>query len=638
MSVPSTVTLPQKSGVSQALGRGGAFIIGSLALRDILREPLISICLVFSVVAVLTPIMLLTSVKVGFIDSLRQQFIEDPSFREIRPGSADLRPPELFERIAKWEGIEYVVPTVMMNPREVAIRARGKSGIVRASPRLLPSTPGDPLLQNLEGEPPSGDNIVLTKGLFENSGLELGDVLTLAVTRIVNDERNSVRFDLRVVGWVPTETVDIPTILADPEIEQQVEAYRAGIAVPARGWSGVNAEPKPVFRHLYIVAPDQLGATLETELRVRVGAAKVEKAMPDQVAALINAGKLDFPPTEMLLLSPGTSFYANRDVDEANRVLSNTSARAVGISPPIDAQVLGNTLSLTALPEGATLGDGRVVQPDISSRGEGYKLNDRIALPAAMREAWKAAGEPANIELFVTYPEDASTKQLGLPMRVAGFYDGKAALVSNVLLGLLNRGNQIILDFDVNGRRFIERNAGFRGFRIVGDSIDTMPLLEKRFTAEGIKVKAKSSQILKLQRLESSLNLLVLVVASVALAGGLSILMASFFANVQRKRVDYATLRLIGMPKRQIATIPIAQSVIFAGSGFSLSVIVYFLIAILLNGAVSQQLDFDGQLSNLYLSHFFYTAVVVLSGSCLASLGAARAATRIDPATALRSG
>ena len=83
----------------------------------------------------MTPILLLTSVKAGFIDSLRQQFMEDPSFRQIRPGSAELRPPELFEQIATWDGITYVVPTVMMNPREVSVRSRTDARVFRASHR-----------------------------------------------------------------------------------------------------------------------------------------------------------------------------------------------------------------------------------------------------------------------------------------------------------------------------------------------------------------------------------------------------------------------------------------------------------------------------------------------------------------------
>ena len=638
-----TVTRMDASGMVTAetpvRSHRGKFIAGPVALRDLVHEPLITICLVCSVVAVLAPILLLTSVKVGFIDSLRQQFIEDPSFREIRPGSADLRPPDLFERIRDWDGIEYVVPTVMMNPREVAMRARGKDGIYRDSPRLLPSTAGDPFLKRLTGEPPAGDGVVLTKALLDKAELEPGDPLTLGVTRIVNDKRSSVRFDVTVVGWVPTETADVPTILADPAIERQVEAYRAGIAVPERGWVGIDAEPGPSYQRLLVIAPDGLGATLETELRVRVGAAVSETVVPGEVGDLVGAGPLGLPQAEtLLLLDPGTSVYSDRDVDEANAVLSNSTAHALGLSLPIDIELLEQTVRLAALPEGVTLGGGRVAPPGFVSRGRGYKLNDRILLPEALRATWEAAGEPREILLRVTYPDGAGTEQLDVPVRHSGFHDGNAALVQGPLMGVLNRGNRIMLDFDPADRRFIERNAGFRGFRIVGANIDVIPALADRFEAEGIPVKAKSSQILKLQRLERSLNLLVVVVASVALAGGLSILTSSFFANVQRKRVAYATFRLIGMPKRQIAAIPVVQALLVAGAGFALSVAAYLLIAVLLNGAVAEELNFDGQLSQLHVSHYALAATIVLGGSCLASVVASRATTRIDPATALRSG
>ncbi len=639
MTVLSRATsLGAKTGKAMLPGRG-LFVTCQLALRDLMHEPLITMCLVFSVVAVLAPILLLTSVKVGFIDSLRQQFIEDPSFREIRPGSADLRPQELFDRITGWDGIEYVVPTVMMNPREVAMRASGRSGIYRDSPRLLPSTAGDPFLKRITGKPPAGDGVVLTKALLDKAGLEIGDPLTLGVTRIVNDERSSVRFDVKVSGWVPTDAADVPTILAAPIVEQQVEAYRAGIAVPERGWAGVNAEPRPSFQRMLVIAPNQLGATLETELRVRVGAVRSETVKPVQVAALIGAGSLTIPDAKtLLLLDPGSSYYTDRDVDEANLVLSNSAAHAVGLSLPREAQLLDHTLSLSTIPEGATSGDSSTMLPDFVSHGNGYVLNDRIILPEGVRSAWEAAGEPVRIEVRVTYPEGASTKLIDFPLRHVGFHDGKTAIVLGPLMGLLNRGNQILLDFDPRNRQFIERNAGFRGFRIVAENIDVIPSLEERFVAEGISVKAKSSQILKLQRLEESLNLLVVVVATVALAGGLSILTASFFANVQRKRVAYATLRLIGMPKRRIAAIPVVQAVFVASAGFLLSVMTYFLIAALLNGAVSEELDFDGQLSRLYVTHFCLATVIVLGGSCLASLAASHASTRIDPATALRNG
>jgi len=622
----------------ERLGRG-IRLAGPIAVRDLLHEPLITICLIFSVVAVLTPILLLTSVKVGFIDSLRQQFIEDPSFRQIRPGSAQLRPPELFEKIAEWDGISYVIPTVMMNPREVAVRARSDAGVYRGSPRLLPSTEGDPFLNRLTGEPPSGEGVVLTRSIMEEAGLEIGDAFTVGVTRIVNDERATVRFDLTINGWVPTETIDVPAILADPVIEQQVEAYRAGIFVPERGWAGVNAEPDPTYSRVLVIAPDGIGATLESETRVRVGAINVETVDPVQISDLLGVGSLSMPPTQQfLLLDPGGSFYTKRDVLEGNDVLANSSAKAVGLSMPRDALVFGETVRVAAIPKelDAEIASGEV--PDVDSRGDGYVLNDRISLPEHMRADWEAAGSPDQIPIRFEFGDTASTDSIDLDLRHVGFHPGDAAIVSNVLLGLIARGEQVALDFDPAERLFVEKSAGFRGFRIVGENIDRIPDLVQRFEAENIEVRAKSSQILKLQRLEQSLNLLVVVVASVALAGGVSILTSSFFANVQRKRVGYATLRLIGMPKSEIALIPILQASLIAGCGLILSIVCFFLIAALLNGVVSQELDFEGQLSKLNPSHFFWAGVIVIGGSCLSSLLASRAATQIDPAAALRAG
>ena len=151
---------PGKATDRTAIYRNRSVVL-HIAANDLLREFLLSLCLVLSVIAVLTPIFLLASVKIGFIDRLRQDFIQDPSFREIRPGSAELRDEKVFDEIRTWPGIAYAIPTVMMNPREVAVRARSSEGIFRDQVRLLPSTADDPLLSRLEGTSPEGDGVVV---------------------------------------------------------------------------------------------------------------------------------------------------------------------------------------------------------------------------------------------------------------------------------------------------------------------------------------------------------------------------------------------------------------------------------------------------------------------------------------------
>ena len=218
---------------------------------------------------------------------------------------------------------------------------------------------------------------------------------------------------------------------------------------------------------------------------------------------------------------------------EANAVLSNSTASAVGVALARQATLFGRDLRVAALPEG--LGALPVASdlPDVRSNGRGYMLNDAIALPENRRIAWESQGAPRMVSVRFSYSQGASTETLDVDLRVAGFHTGEVGIVSSALLGLVSRGDQVALDFDPEGRRFVELSAGFRGFRIVGEDIDQIPALVARFEAEGIDVRAKSSQIVKLQRLEQSLNLLVVVVATVALSGGVSILTSSFFANVQ---------------------------------------------------------------------------------------------------------
>ncbi len=633
---------PQKSNRStwKTLFNENKDVILHIAARDLFREFLLSLCLILSVIAVLTPILLLASVKVGFIDRLRQDFIQDPSFREIRPGSADLRSEEIFNEIRTWPGVIYAIPTVMMNPREVAVRVSSSKGIFRDEIRLLPSSSGDPLLTRLTGDVPSDDGVVITADFAESAGIGIGDEFTITVTRIVNDKRERVRIEAVVNGIIPSDILPAPTILGIPKLERDVENYRAGISVPEREWKGVEMDSRQSYAYVVAAAPDELGETLKSNLAIRIGASETRQIDIANLGKLIGVTgnlEIDKPFKEFWVLSPGGVAYSKRTVVEANNVLSNSEAFAFGVLPPRSMHVFGQAVTVVGLPESLNLDKNLGDIDQASSRGGSFKLNDRIVLPNSLAEAYRDAGQPSQINLRVNYSPGEPTEYLELPMRPTGFVDGNYAIISNVLMAILERGRYVQLRFDEAENRIFEQSAGFRGFRIIGNDIDVIPELVERFESQNIKVRAKSNQILKLQRLERSLNILVFVVSLVALVGGYSILTSSFFANVQRKKVDYATMRLIGMSKSLIFRIPVAQAIIVSSLGFVSSVICYFLISYILNQFIATELNFDGQLSKLYLSHFVFTGLFVVTGACIASLAASRAATNIDPAEALRA-
>lgn len=626
--------------MSSERAQSGWLAIPFLASRDLINEKLITICLVLSVIAVLTPIMLLTSVKVGFIDRLRADFIEDPSFREIRPSAADLRQQTFFDDIKSWPGVVYAMPSVMLVPREVDLVAETDGKRSRSAATLVPTDETDPLFDRLEGAPPQGDTVVATQDVADALGIAIGESFDLNVSRLEDDQRKRVSLTVTLVGTLPEEALPQPSILASRAIDLAVENYRAGIAVPERGWRGIASVPKQSFERILVATPEPIGETVLTNLRIRIGAASSEAVTLEQARALVGLtdGTAAGPEAAHLYLIAKPGSYSDTDIREAQDVLSNVRARVIGINQPLPATVLGQQLDLQALD--ATL------TPDLAERTEPWRAvpassyldNAGIYLPASLRDAWEGAGSPAQIDVSVLTQPGWATAELSFRTRVLDFVEAPNALVSPSLLGMLYRGASTAMVFDAAAASFAEQSSGYRGFRVIAEDINAVPPLVERFLAQGTAVRAKSDDILRLQRLERSLDILVLVVASVAIAGGFAILSASFFANVQRKRVDYATIRLIGMRKRSVFQIPIAQAVIIAALGYAGSCAMYFAVSSLLNGIIAVELGFDGQLSKLYWEHFALVGIFVFVGSCLASLAASREATRIDPAQALRAG
>lgn len=624
-------------------------VVFFVASRDLLNELLITACLILSVMAVLAPILLLTSVKVGFIDRLRQDFIQDPSFREIRPVNADLRPMELMDKFREWPDVRYVMPSVMLVPREVDIIARPADGPVhRSQARLLPSDPTDPMLEELAGVGPEGDRVVITGDVARDAGLKVGDSFTISASRIENDKRRRVEIEVTVAGIANEEKLTLPTILADASIDRDIESYRAGIAVPSRGWKGVDSVPIQTYQYIVADYAGKLGESLRSKLSIRVGSAGMDELDRDGLSRLTGvtpAAGVTLVSTgaaadrdKFIVLAKGGGGYSINDVTEANAVLANSEAQAYGLNRPVTLRLFGKDIAVAGY-DPALMGADAIAQgASIASSGGAFSLNSAILLPRNLEADWIAAGSPRLVEAAVV-PEDGwQTRDLTVSLSVAGFDDVAAAVASAPLIAMLRRGEKMQVAFDQENRTLVELSTGFRGFRLIGETIESIPLLVERFEAEGIAVRAKSDEILKLQRLERSLNILVAVVSLVALGGGYAILTSSFFANVQRKQVDYATMRLLGMARREIFRIPITQAVIVAILGYLLSVACFLLISEVLNRFIAAELGFDGQLSKLYASHFMLFGVFVLVGSCLASLAASREATNIDPAQALRRG
>ena len=56
----------------------------NMALRDLIHDRKVALCIVFSLIAVIAPLLLLFGLKNGIVSQLRHDLLDDPRTREVR--------------------------------------------------------------------------------------------------------------------------------------------------------------------------------------------------------------------------------------------------------------------------------------------------------------------------------------------------------------------------------------------------------------------------------------------------------------------------------------------------------------------------------------------------------------------------
>lgn len=616
--------------------------VGKLALRDMLHETILTLCLILAVAAVLTPIILLAAVKFGFIDSLRRDLIADPTFREIRPSAADLRQVAFFDEVASWEGVRYVVPSVMLTPREVTIEVEKDGKRDRDRVRLMPSGITDPFMEKLVGSPPAGDSIVATANFLEQYGLDLGAHVELVIERIVGDARQRQTMTATIGGVVPAETQPQPTLFGDSQLDSDVESYRAGVAVPGRSWPGVMQVPVQAYDAIVVSFDGPPGERVLSDLRIKVGAPTITELNAVQVVEQFSLGASNAAGwhvshgTNFIVLENRGETYSGRDLQTAQAIADDRAGRAYGYARPGAGSVTGTELVF----QGVWTDLFRPATPLATvwtyNQNAAFKQINGVLMPETMRETIVTSGSDRVTASFHG-EATSSTPELELPLRVTGYHAGDEVLVNPALLAMVARGRDIKLAYDSVNQSLAELSSGYRGFRMIAETLEDVPILADRLVAKGVPVQARSDAIVRLQRLDRSLDILVAMVAGVALIGGWAVLSSNFFANVQRKSRDIAMFRLVGLSRSSVFMFPVFQSIVIAFTGFLFSLMFYWAASWVLNTFVVGELGFKGELARLtpeIIATFFLVTII---GALISSLFAARATTRIDPAEAVRN-
>ena len=599
-------------------------MIPSLAVAHLRHEWILSLCLVIALAAVIAPLLVLLGLRHGTIETLRQQLVEDPIYRELRPLQTREFAPEWFDEIGQWPEIEFLTPTILPLSSVVQI-VHPESGQVEIFD-LVPTADGDPLLLENRGTIPTDGQVVLTNESARRLGISAGETLSVRVTRTRGGRTEFAESELAVAAVLQPRAGTLARVYAPLEFVLDVEAYKEGYGAAHRGWTGTTPEPYLSFDGAVLLLPEAMSPIDRTGLIINTGFARIE---PLEEAATTEM--LGFAPPDTLhayhLFSPGATVTPSslRAIEQKLR------GREAVLLPWADIEV---TLDADAEP--------------IALIGLSLDAHQsrRLGLPAPPWGAFSGRADDGTRLLSVLLPEQPNTElgpltaagiePVGFELTPAGTTRLARPIVPVELLGVLRTAAQRAVAFDDQSRQFRMQRGGYRGFRMYAAGIDDVPELFERLRSLGIDVQAEVETISRIQVLDAGLSRLFWLIAALGIGGGTAVLIASLYAAVERRRKDLGVLRLVGLARSSVFFFPIFQGAGIAGLGLLAGFAGYGSLAYAINRTFADELDAGQRFCALPGEQIPFIVLITLALATAASLIAAWRTTRIDPAEVIR--
>ncbi len=181
-----------------------AGLLLSLAWADYRGEARLSLCAIFALAAVITPLLVLFGLKYGLVSTLTERLERAPSVREIIPvGGARYRAEDIAALAARAD-VAFAVPRT----RQIAATADLSGG----------------------------------HGAAEKLGAQPGERIVARIGRRMDGQAQSQRLELDVLAVLPQERFARDALFAPLALLEAAEDYRDGRAVAAYGWPGKAGE------------------------------------------------------------------------------------------------------------------------------------------------------------------------------------------------------------------------------------------------------------------------------------------------------------------------------------------------------------------------------------------------------------
>ncbi|CBL44094.1 abc transporter, permease protein [gamma proteobacterium HdN1] len=269
-------------------------------------------------------------------------------------------------------------------------------------------------------------------------------------------------------------------------------------------------------------------------------------------------------------------------------------------------------------------------------------LGDVVLSASAARKLDAIVGD--TLRLRVLRKRDGVDERGELTLTVKGIlpesrFSRPAALVSLELLIALEDfrdGRKVsALGFDT-GDETASAARHYARARIYARNLDDVAPLAEWLKSQNVEVITRAREIESVQAIDRVFSLVFSVIAWTAVIGGVASLIGAFLANIDRKRKDFALLRLLGLGKWAVGFYILIQAVLLTGFAFGIAGLAYFAGSTVFNHALGANLAEGNYVCRLELSHLVLAFALSLLAACLVSGIGGYRAIRIQPAESLR--
>lgn len=232
--------------------RPGMGLLLNMALRDLIHDRKVALCIVFSLIAVIAPLLLLFGLKNGIVSQLRHDLLDDPRTREVRMtgnGNYDLA---WLNALAARPEVGFSIPLTRSLNTQADLVRDGQH--FAAGAEVIPSAKGDPLLRE-SGVLPHDSTVVLSNSAARKLDVKAGDTFRLFVSRKRDGQNQRTSLSVSVGAILDEARFARPALFVDLPLLVALEDYRDGFQVPLLGVTdGENARERRNFARARLYA------------------------------------------------------------------------------------------------------------------------------------------------------------------------------------------------------------------------------------------------------------------------------------------------------------------------------------------------------------------------------------------------